>query len=374
MSEVAVTGVGVVSAFGLGVAANEQAWLDGRAALEPAFPGASVSVGRVRGLDTASILPDPRQIQTMSENAELICWAGLMALRDAGIEPRSEVLINAGLFIGFWYERRTLEDYLSIARASIDRHTKEFDTAKMLRVGLKSQPPYTLLRSLASVGAISIQAGIKGPNLALGTTPITGGQAVCAGLDAIRCGDADLALVGAADYQTDVLAVAEHAYLGPQHAPDDVDIGPGDSAAMLVLESPAAAVAAGRRIHGFVLGYGECYLPHTDPTAKAAADGMARAIAVCLADCTDESVRIDSVLYDDVIERNQMERALATAGLDVAAAAIKPGTHLAGDMLSAALPWMSVMALTSTALGRCTLICAYGVSGHYCALLVRKAS
>ncbi|MEQ9092761.1 MAG: beta-ketoacyl-[acyl-carrier-protein] synthase family protein, partial [Miltoncostaeaceae bacterium] len=139
--------------------------------------------------------------------------------------------------------------------------------------------------------------GLRGPSTVITTACAAGTDAVGFGLDMIRLGRADAALVGGAEAPLSPVVAAGYLKMGalsrgegdPRYASRPFDRGRdgfvmGEAAGVVVLEERGHALARGATILAELAGYGaSCDAGHpTDPDP--AGEGAARAIAAALAD------------------------------------------------------------------------------------------
>jgi len=285
-NRVVVTGLGVLSSIGTGAAEFEaalRAGREGRAQLK-AFDttGFAHSYGcPVRDFDPARWLrrtpPDE-----LSRAAQFAAAASRMAITDANLTD--DDLNNAHIAIG------TTEG---------GGHELDQLTAATLANGPEHLDPNLIAKTSAAALSTAV---VRELNLAtaqsstIATACAAGNYAIGDAFDAIRYGEAEIALCGGAE------AIARKTFtvfyrlglIAPDHCrPFDIarsGILTAEGAAVLLLETFDSARRRGAKIYAEVLGYGlncDAALP-TAPTRDSVADCMRRALA-------DASVKKDEV-------------------------------------------------------------------------------
>lgn len=141
----------------------------------------------------------------------------------------------------------------------------------LLEKGPRRVSPFTIPMGIANMpgGVVSIQHGVRGPNLCYVSACASGSHAIGEAARLIARGDADAMLAGGTEAPIVGLAVAGFASMkalstrndSPAEASRPFDRARdgfviGEGAAVLVLESLAHARARGAVVHAEVLGYG----------------------------------------------------------------------------------------------------------------------
>jgi 3-oxoacyl-[acyl-carrier-protein] synthase II len=257
---VVITGLGIVSPVGTGVA---QAWkniVEGKSGItritrfDPALFACQVA-GEVKDFDVTQYLPakDARRMDTFIHYGLV---AGMEAFKDSGIEVTEQNAERIGVCIGSGIGglpmiEETHNDYL----ASGPRKISPFFI------------PGTIINMIS--GNLSIMYGLKGPNLALVTACTTGTHSIGESARLIEYGDADMMVAGGAEATVTPLAVGGFSAAralstrndNPATAsrPWDKDrdgFVMGEGAGVLVLEEYEHAKARGAKIYAELAGYG----------------------------------------------------------------------------------------------------------------------
>jgi len=257
---VVITGLGIVSPVGTGIAQAWQNIVDGKPGItritrfDPAQFACQVA-GEVKDFDVTQYLPakDARRMDTFIHYGLV---AGMEAFKDSGIEVNEQNAERIGVCIGSGIGglpmiEDTHNDYL----ASGPRKISPFFI------------PGTIINMIS--GNLSIMYGLKGPNLAIVTACTTGTHSIGESARLIEYGDADVMVAGGAEATVTPLAVGGFSAAralstrndDPATAsrPWDKDrdgFVMGEGAGVLVLEEYEHAKARGARIYAELAGYG----------------------------------------------------------------------------------------------------------------------
>jgi len=291
MTRVVVTGVGVVTPIGIGAQPFWEALLEGRSGIGPvrsfdtsAFP---VHIGaEVRDFRAADYLRRFHPAET-GRASHFAIAAALLSLRDAGLDGDRLDPRRSGVSMGTTSgEPLFIEEYNNIRKA----HGTEAVPGEMMgRYPCHVIPTH-----------VAIEVGAQGPCVMIPTACAAGNYAIGYGFDMIRSGRADVMLSGGADTFSRITytGFSRLGAIAPERCQpfDRLRKGmvPGEGAAILVLESEAAARARGARIYAEVLGYGVSCDSHHMTAAHPQGDGAIRAMAAALA---ESGVALDDVDY-----------------------------------------------------------------------------
>ncbi|KLL12317.1 3-oxoacyl-ACP synthase [Protofrankia sp. BMG5.30] len=252
--DVVITGLGVVTSIGIGVADFLAGLLTGRSGVKPITAFDVSGFAYANGCEVTDFDPaewiERIDIAEVGRASQFSVAAARMAVADAGLA--SDELRG----------RRTL---VSVGTTDGESHDLDTLTGHQLRHGPESLDTTMARRYPASRLATSVVRELGLTDVEAVTIPTAcaaGNYAIGYGFDAIRGGDVDVALCGGAD------AVCRKTFTGfyrlgtiaPQVCqPFDRDrkgILTGEGAGILVMESLASARARGARIYARVLGYG----------------------------------------------------------------------------------------------------------------------
>jgi len=283
---VVITGMGIFCPTGNTVA---EAWANAKAGRSGIGPltlfdsslTANKIAGEVKGFDPEVIM-GKKDARRSDRCTHLAVAASQQALLDSGIVVDASNRDDIGCIIG-----SGIGGIQSFAETVMDMATKGHRGVSPLAI------PKILIDSAS--GRVSLELGLRGPNMNITTACATGNNCIGEAAEIIRRGQAEVMLAGASEAAIVPMAVAgfnnmkalTHRNDEPQRAsrPFDKDrdgFVPAEGAATLVLESLEHAQARGARIYGEVLGYGhtsDAYHP-TAPieTGEGAALAMKKAI------------------------------------------------------------------------------------------------
>jgi 3-oxoacyl-[acyl-carrier-protein] synthase II len=280
---VAVTGLGVVSAFGDDVGAFWDALLAGRsAATEVRLEGLPPVPACVVGEVDAEAAIGRREARRMDRVGIFATVAASHALADAG-----EIGVDPWRFGA------------AIANAHGGIATLAENHRALLERGVDRVSPFTvpLLLTNSPVAGVARVHGLHGPTSAPATACAAASDAIGWAYERIRDGRADAMVAGGAEAALVEPIVAGYIRLGAIASLDRGAAGASrpfdaardgfvmaEGAGALVLEELGAAEARGARIYAEVVGYGQsCDAGHlTSPDETG--EGPARAIEAALAD------------------------------------------------------------------------------------------
>lgn len=255
-----VTGLGVISPIGIGVAETWQNTVAGKSGIgrithfDPSVFACQVA-GEVRGFDVTQYLP-AKDARRMGRFVHFGLVAGMEAFKDSGLvvtEQNAErigVCISSGIG-GLPMIEETHNDYL----AGGPRKISPFFI------------PGTIINMIS--GNLSIMYGMKGPNFSVVTACTTGTHSIGESARIIEYGDADVMIAGGSEATICPLAIGGFSSAkalstrndDPATAsrPWDKDrdgFVMGEGAGVLVLEEYEHAKARGAKIYAELTGYG----------------------------------------------------------------------------------------------------------------------
>ncbi len=285
---VVVSGMGCVTPLGLDAVSTWQAVVDGRSGVGPIthFDTSDYLVkiaAEVRGEPELGDVP-PREARRMDRCIHFSLAAAREALEDASLVFEGSARDRAGVAIGSGIGGlTTITENQDLLRARGPRRVSPF----AIPMGIANMPS----------GIVSIQHGLRGPNLCHVSACASGAQAIGEAARVIERGDADVMLAGGTEAPIVALGIASFASMralstrndDPEAASRPFDRGRdgfvmGEGAGVLVLESLAHARARGARIRAELGGYAA-----TADAAKVAApsedgEGPMRAMSLAIAD------------------------------------------------------------------------------------------
>jgi len=284
---VVITGIGMVTSLGHTVEATWQAIVAGKSgiALIDHFDAADLSCricSRVKQFDANPYMPE-KEARKRDYFIQYGMAAAIQAIQDSGIQVLESNAYRIGLAIGSGIGGLPfIEKY----------------HATLLESGPRRISPFFIPGALINMvaGNLSIQFGMKGPNIALVSACTTGTHNIGFAARSIVYGDADVMVAGASEMATTKLGIAGFAAMralstrndAPEKAsrPWDKDRDGfvlGDGAGMLVLEEYEHAKARGAKLYAELIGFGMSadayHMTSPDPEGKGGAAAMNAALA-----------------------------------------------------------------------------------------------
>ncbi|MEU1328502.1 beta-ketoacyl-[acyl-carrier-protein] synthase family protein [Streptomyces sp. NPDC005865] len=318
-TDIAVTGLGLLTPGGVGAAASWRSVCAGvsAAATDPELASGPVDFScRVPGFDAAATLGP--QVWRMDRFVQLAMAAAREAVSDAGLHPRTWDGARVGVVIGVGTESKY---------AMTDATRRMYD-GKPLTVS-----PLTVPRSTTNMaaGEVAIDLGIMGPSLAVSTACASGATALGVARDLLLAERCDIVLAGGSEascHPLTALCFSQMQALSrrvhdPAHAsrPFDRDRDGfvlGEGAGILVLERGADAYARGAAVRGYFQGYGSATDAYHYAASHPQGEGISRAFHAALADAGMEPADIDhvnahgtSTPMNDRIEAQALDRLFA---------------------------------------------------------------
>ncbi|MGW7050425.1 beta-ketoacyl-[acyl-carrier-protein] synthase family protein [Streptomyces sp. NPDC054887] len=251
---VVVTGRGLVSSIGIGVAEFTEGLRAGRNEVAPLTSFDTTGFAYANGSEVTGFDPADwitrTPVATLGRASAFAVAAAGMALAEAGLAGAD--LRDRPGYIAVGTADGESRDIDALAAETVAHGADTVDPALVERAGT-----HRLSASIAWEFALEDAAPMT-----FATACSAGNYAIGDGLDAIRLGDADYALVGGADAicRRSFASFYRLGIMSPDRCrPFDADrqgILSGEGAGILLLESLSAARARGAHIYAEVLGYG----------------------------------------------------------------------------------------------------------------------
>ncbi|MER5739758.1 beta-ketoacyl-[acyl-carrier-protein] synthase family protein [Streptomyces sp. NPDC002262] len=285
-TDIAVTGLGLVTPAGIGTAASWAGVRAGRpaAAADPALDGQLVTIScRVPGWDADALL-GARRAHRLDRFTQFALVAAAEALADAGLDPATWDGARVGVVLGC---------------ADGGPGTVEQQHRVLVEHSPRHVSPLLLPMQLPNMlaGQTAMEFGATGPNLVVATACASGTTAIGTARDLLLLDRCDLVLTGGSEAMITPLVMAGFARMGTLSSRTDDPAAAsrpfetdrdgfvaGEGAGVLVLERAADARARGARIRARVAGYGASADAHhlTSPHPEGA--GLEAAVRAALAD------------------------------------------------------------------------------------------
>ena len=344
MTEVVVTGLGMVTPLGVGTRPTWDALLDGRSGAGPITSfDASESAVRIAcetgDFDAADFL-ERKEISRTDRFVQFGVAAAQMAWDDADASSARWSPDRVGVVIGSGIGGlQTIEAEHDALRNGGPRRVSPFMVPKLMPNG--------------AAAAVAMRFGLTGPNYAVSSACATGAHAITEATRLIRQGAADVMLAGGTEAAITPLAVAAFARMGalsrrnddPARASRPFDAERdgfvfGEGAGVLVLESRDSAERRGATILARVLGTSATcdafHVTQPDPEGR----GAQSAMELALDDAGMTPDRVDyvnahgtSTPFNDRIETEAIKNAL---GVEAKRVAVSSNKSQLGHLLGAA--------------------------------------
>ena len=257
---VVVTGLGLITPVGIGVAESWANIINGQSGIGKitkfdcsAFP--SQVAGEVKNFDPLAYIP-PKDARRMDTFIQFGIAAGIEAFKDSGIEVNDSNSERIGVSVGS-----------GIGGINLIEATGEvFDEG-----GIRKVSPFFIPGTIINMisGNLSIMLNLKGPNVSIVTACTTGTHSIGDAARIIEYGDADVMLAGGSEAAITELSVAGFSSAkalssrndDPKTAsrPWDRDRDGfviGEGAGVMVLEEYEHAKQRGAKIYAELSGYG----------------------------------------------------------------------------------------------------------------------
>lgn len=295
---VVVTGVGLVSALGIGTKATWDGLLSGTSGIGPIthFDPTDFSVriaGEVKEFDPLSFV-SKKDVKKMDVFIQYALAAAEFAMKDCGLAISPENAERVGVYIssgigGF---------------ATIER-----EHATLLKGGPRKISPFFIPAMIINLAAghVSIRFGAKGPNSATATACSASAHAIGDAMKIIERGDADAMIAGGTEAAITPMGIGGFAAMralstrndDPARAsrPFDRDrdgFVVGEGAGVLVLEELESAKRRSAPIYAEIVGYGMSSDAYHMTTPSEDGDGAIRVMKNAL---SDAGIDTDKVGY-----------------------------------------------------------------------------
>ena len=283
---VVITGMGIISPVGLTLDENWSNITNGVSGIgridrfDPEGYPCQIA-GQVDGFDPANYMP-PKEAKKMDRFIQMGMAASLDAFRDSGLEVTEANAERIGVYVG-----SGIGGIESIENATLTLNNR----------GVRRVSPFFVPSAIINMisGNLSIQLGLKGPNLSMVTACTTATHAIGDAGRLIEYGDADVMIAGGAEAAITQTAIAG---FGNARALSSRDVDPaqascpwdeardgfvmGEGAGVLVLEEYEHAKARGARIYAELAGFGMSgdayHMTSPSPGGEGAARCMANAM------------------------------------------------------------------------------------------------
>jgi 3-oxoacyl-[acyl-carrier-protein] synthase II len=340
---VVITGMGVITPVGSDLETFWRSLLNGVSGIEriQAFDVSQYDCkigGEVRNFEPKDYFKNPKDSRRADRFSQLAMAAAKMAMADCGIDMekvdrnRFGAIVSSG--IG---GLKTLEDQHST----------------LVNKGPGRVSPFTIPMLISNMGSglISMEFGLKGPNMSIVTACATSNNAIGESWRIIKFGDADIFLAGGAEASIVSIGVGAFAAMkalstrnDEPHAasrPWDRDrdgFVMGEGAGVVVVEELEHAKARGAKIYCELTGYGLSADAHHMTAPPPDGDGAVRAMQMALDHAKTRPEQVDyinahatSTGLGDVCETRAIKTVFGESARTVSISSTKSMTgHLLG--------------------------------------------
>ncbi|MDX2171414.1 MAG: beta-ketoacyl-[acyl-carrier-protein] synthase family protein [Deltaproteobacteria bacterium] len=303
-----ITGLGLVTPLGVGVAPTWQALLAGASGIRPIgrfdASGFAVRIGAEVPLGDATDAVAPRLRKFAGRQHGFATHAAAEALRDAGVAPTDTTAPRWGCALGCGQVTLDYDELVATAAAAAPQG--ELQPA---RLAAPCDPiAFARQQSIAPLALLATQFGLRGPLRAVHTACASGGQAIGSGLKMLRRGEVDFVLAGGTDAMLTPIGLAGFCLLGALSADNDDPARAsrpfdrtrngfvlGEGAGMMVLERADTARARGAPPYAELAGEGNALSSYriTDPHPDGR--GPIQAMRRALADAGESPAAVDYI-------------------------------------------------------------------------------
>ncbi|HKE82278.1 MAG TPA: beta-ketoacyl-ACP synthase II [Vicinamibacterales bacterium] len=257
---VVVTGIGLVSALGIGTAETWKGLLAGtpgvtRVTRFDVTGFAAQIAAEVKGFDPLQFI-EKKDVKKMDVFIQYAVAASQFAMDDSGLTITNENAPDVGVFIG-----SGIGGFQTIER----------EHSALLEGGPRKISPFFIPSAIINLasGQVSIRFGAKGPNIATCTACSASAHAIGESFEIIRRGDAEAMIAGGSEAAITPMSLGGFGALralstrndepGRASRPFDKDRDGfiiGEGAGVLILEELEYAKTRGAKIYAELVGYG----------------------------------------------------------------------------------------------------------------------
>ncbi|MFZ9931649.1 MAG: beta-ketoacyl-ACP synthase II [Chthoniobacterales bacterium] len=341
---VVITGIGVISPVGNDLGTFWESLKAGRSgigritAFDPGKFDCQIA-GEVQGFEPVPFFKTPKDVKRTDRYTQLAVAAARMGLDDSGLDLAGTDLDRAGVMIGS-----------GVGGLS----TMEEQVTKLATRGPDRTSPFMIPMMISNMasGFISMEHGLRGPNMAIVTACATANHCMGEAWRIIKFGDADVMVTGGSEACVVPVGIAGFAAMralsvrndAPERAsrPFDQDrdgFVMGEGAGVLILEEYEHAKKRGAKIYCEVAGYGLTADAYHMSAPLPEGEGAARCMAMAMRHAKVNPEEVDyinahgtSTPVGDVCETKAVKRAFgghAKEGLAVSSTKSMTG-HLLG--------------------------------------------
>ncbi len=341
---VVITGLGAITPVGQTCSQSWDAMMAGQSGIaqishfDPTgFP--CTVAAEVKDFDPTTAL-EPKEAKKMDRFIQMGMIAGIEAIEDSGLQVTDANAERCGIYVGAGIG----------GIETIERMTDTY-----LQRGPRRVSPFYIPMAIINMisGNLSIQYGMKGPNLSMVTACSTGTHAIGEASRLIEYGDADVMVAGGAEASITPTAIAgfgsARALSRRNEAPQEASCPwdtrrdgfvMGEGAGIMVLEEYEHAKARGAKIYAELAGFGMSGDAYHMTSPSPGGEGAARCMENAMRNAGMNADEIDyinahgtSTPQGDIAETMALKRAFGAHANAVAVSSIK---SMIGHLLGAA--------------------------------------
>lgn len=340
---VVITGIGVVSPVGNDLETFWASLRAGRSGVScyQAFDSEKFDckiAGEVRDYDPTPFYTTPKDVRRTDRYTQFAVGAAKMSLADSGLDLASTDLDRAGVMIG--------SGVGGLA-------TMETQVTQMLTKGPDRTSPFMIPMMISNMasGFISMEHGLRGPNMAIVTACATANHCMGEAWRIIKFGDADVMLTGGSEACVVPVGIAGFTAMRalslrndePERAsrPFDKDrdgFVMGEGAGVIILEEYEHAKKRGAKIYCELAGYGLTADAYHMSAPMPEGEGAARCMHMAMKHAKVNPEEVDyinahgtSTPIGDMCETKAVKRAFGERAKKLAVSSTKSMTgHLLG--------------------------------------------
>lgn len=327
----AISGIGPITPFGLGIEALWEGLSAGRSMLAPsptfdssAFPCPFVGAIAAERFDVRSVVPKSyrKATKVMARDIELAVGAAHAAMASAGITTRAHEPADGrvtiapdrfGCHIGAGLIAAE-ENELTAALATAVGPDGRFSLALWGSQGMQNLTPLWMLKYLPNMLAchVTIIHDCQGPSNTITCAETSGLLSMGESMRVIERGDADACISGGAESKVNLMGLLRQHYAGRMpkatpdedpsalvrpFAPDARGCPPGEGGGLLILEAEESLQRRGGKAIAALEGFGASQSVCSDDAGIVPdAHGVADAIAAALEDARADIDSIDAIV------------------------------------------------------------------------------
>jgi 3-oxoacyl-[acyl-carrier-protein] synthase II len=295
--DVAVTGLGLVTAAGIGAGPTWERVCEGTSTAQrnPELAGLPVDFSCTVPPFKVSELVGRRSTLIHDRFTHLAIIAAREAVADSGLDPASWDGTRVGVVVGCGMG----------GLRSYDEQTARFHAGGPKKVSAMLIP--MMIPNMVA-GHLAIEFGARGPNLVTATACASGATAIGVALSLLRSGSCDIVITGGTEAGVLPVVVTGFAQMGalstrldaPEAASRPFDAGRdgfviGEGSGILVLERADHARARGARVRGLLAGYAASADAHHMTAPDPEGVGVAQALRGALTDAGVVPADVDHV-------------------------------------------------------------------------------